>query len=231
MELDENSRDITTFSTQIGFYRYKRLNYGTNSADDIFQNRIREELTQHIPGVINISDDILVIGKDQQEHDQRLEAFFEIAREKKVTSNKSKCKFSKDKCLYFGLMFSKDGVSPNPSKVQAIRATDPPRSVKKLNSFLCTVQYNVRFMKEFWSSTEKLRSLLKESKFNGKRSINILEAFEDLKKRLCEETTLKYFDPKVEHEVHVDGCPLGITNISNVGAKERGWSAASGPIY
>jgi capsule polysaccharide export protein KpsE/RkpR len=128
-------------------------------------------------------------------------------------------------------MFSKDGVSPNPSKVQAIRATDPPRSVKKLNSFLCTVQYNVRFMKKFWSSTEKLRSLLKESKFNGKRSINMLEAFEDLKKRLCEETTLKYFERKVEHEVHVDGCPLGITNISNVGAKERGWSAASGPIY
>ena len=181
--------------------------------------------------MINISDDILVIGKDQQEHDQRLEAFFEIARGKKVTSNKSKCKFSKDECLYFGLMFSKYGDSPNPSKVQAIRATDPPRSVKKLNSFLYTVQYNARFMKMFRSSTEKLRSLLKESKFNGKRSINILEAFEDLKKRLCEETTLKYFDPKVEHEVHVDGCPLGITNISNVGAKERGWSAASGPIY
>jgi hypothetical protein len=156
LELDENSRDITTFSTHIGFYWYKRLNYGTKSAGDIFQNRIKEELTQYIPGVINISDDILVIGKDQQEHDQRLEAFLETAREKNDTFNKSKCEFSKDKCLYFGLMFSKDGVSPDPSKVQAIRATDPPRSTKELNSFLCTVQYNARFMKKFASSTEKL---------------------------------------------------------------------------
>jgi hypothetical protein len=60
-----------------------------------------------------------------------------------------------------GLMFSKDGVSPDPSKVPAIRATDLPRSAKELNSFLCTVQYNARFMKKFASSTEKLRILLK----------------------------------------------------------------------
>jgi hypothetical protein len=80
LELDENSRDITTFSMHIGFYRYKRLNYGTTSAGDIFQNRIKVELTQYILGVINISDDILVTGKEQQEHDQRLEAFLETVR-------------------------------------------------------------------------------------------------------------------------------------------------------
>jgi hypothetical protein len=130
LELDENSRDIATFSTYIGFYRYKGLNYETKSAGDIFQNRIKEKLTQYIPGVINISDDILVTGKDQQEHDQRLEAFLETAREKNVTFNKSKCEFSKDKCLNLGLMFSKDSVSPDPNKVQAITATDPPRSAK-----------------------------------------------------------------------------------------------------
>ena len=101
-------------------------------------------------------------------------------------------------------MFSKDGVSPDPSKVQAIRATDPPRSAKELNSFLCTVQYNARFMKKFASSTEKLRKLLKEPKFKWEKEHQ--EAFEELKKGLCEETTLAYFDPKAAHEVHVDGC-------------------------
>ena len=56
LELDENRQDITTFSMHIRFYRYKRLNYGTKSAGDIFQNRVREESTQHIPGVIYTSD-------------------------------------------------------------------------------------------------------------------------------------------------------------------------------
>ena len=64
-------------------------------------------------------------------------------------------------------------------------------------------------MKKFASSTEKLRSLLKESKFRWEKEHQ--EAIEDLKKGLCEETTLTYFDPKAENEVHVYGCPLGIS--------------------
>lgn len=36
LELKESSRNVTTFSTHIGLYRYKRLNYGTWSAAEIF---------------------------------------------------------------------------------------------------------------------------------------------------------------------------------------------------
>ena len=35
IELNKNSRDITTFSTHLGLYRYKRLNFGTKSAGEI----------------------------------------------------------------------------------------------------------------------------------------------------------------------------------------------------
>ena len=62
----------------------------------------RRAHTQHIPGMINISNDILVTGRNQQEHDQRLELLLETAREKNVTFNKSKCEFSQNKCLYLG---------------------------------------------------------------------------------------------------------------------------------
>ena len=37
LELEEESRYITTFSTHLGLYRYKRLNYGTIAAAEIFQ--------------------------------------------------------------------------------------------------------------------------------------------------------------------------------------------------
>ena len=33
LELKENSRNVTAFSTHIGLYRYKRLNYGARSAE------------------------------------------------------------------------------------------------------------------------------------------------------------------------------------------------------
>ena len=63
MELKENSRDITTFATRVGLYSYNRLNFGTRSAGEIFQETVSKEITRDIVGCINISDDILVFGK------------------------------------------------------------------------------------------------------------------------------------------------------------------------
>ena len=72
LELDEASRYITTFSTHIGLFRYKRLNYGTNAAAEIFQHILQAQL-QGLQGVKNIADDIIVFGKTRKEHDSNLE--------------------------------------------------------------------------------------------------------------------------------------------------------------
>ena len=122
--------------THIGLYRYKRLNFGTRSAGEIFQETVSKEITRDIVGCINISDDILVFGRNQKEHDQNLEKLFKRAREKEITFNKDKCEFNKDKCLYYGMVFSKEGASPDPMKVEAIKQAEPPRNAKELNSFL-----------------------------------------------------------------------------------------------
>ena len=36
------------------------------------------------------------------------------------------------------------------------------------------------------------------------------EAFEELKNMLSSDTVQAYFDPPAEHELHVDGCPMGL---------------------
>ncbi|CAB3992735.1 Hypothetical predicted protein [Paramuricea clavata] len=53
LELHPDSRFITTFSTHAyeGLFQYKRLNYGTNSAAEIFQNVLQQNLSD-IRGVI-----------------------------------------------------------------------------------------------------------------------------------------------------------------------------------
>ncbi|PFX13584.1 Retrovirus-related Pol polyprotein [Stylophora pistillata] len=222
LELQENSRDITTFSTHIGLYRYKRLNSGTRSAGEIFQDTVSREITRNIPGCLNISADILVYGKTQQEHDRNLDKLFKKAREKKITFNKGKCEFNKQSCVYYGMKFSKDGASPDPRKVEAIKAAEPPRNAKELNSFLCTVQYNARFMEKYAPQTDLLRGLLKANVFAWTR--NHQEAFESLKEGLSSDTVLVYFDPAAEHEVHVDGCPLGISaTLVQRESSDKGW--------
>ena len=151
--------------THIGLYRYKRLNFGTRSAWEIFQETISKEITQDIVGCINISDNILVFGRNQKEHDQNLEKLFKRARGKEITFNKDKCEFSKDESLYYGMVFSKEGASPDPMKVEAIKQPEPPRNAKELNSFLCTVQYNARFMESYTPQTDVLRAVIKANGF------------------------------------------------------------------
>ena len=64
---------FTTFNTPFGRYRFTRLPIGVNSAQDVFQKEI--DLTyEGLPGVAAIVDDILVYGKNQEDHDAKLEA-------------------------------------------------------------------------------------------------------------------------------------------------------------
>ena len=100
LELKENSRDITTFPTHVGLYRHSRLNFDAKSSGEIFKDTVSKEIKRDIPECINISDNSLVFGKDQEEHDQRLDKLFKRAREKGITFNKEKWEFNKDRCLY-----------------------------------------------------------------------------------------------------------------------------------
>ncbi|CAB4026663.1 Retrovirus-related Pol poly from transposon, partial [Paramuricea clavata] len=59
LELHPDSRFITTFSTHEGLFQYKRLNYGTNSAAEIFQNVLQQNLSD-IRGVKNLVDEIII---------------------------------------------------------------------------------------------------------------------------------------------------------------------------
>ena len=46
---------------------------------------------------------------------------FKRAGEKEITFNKDKCECNKDRCLYYRMVFSKEGASTDPAKVEVIR--------------------------------------------------------------------------------------------------------------
>ena len=53
-----------------------------------------------LKGTLCVIDDILIIGKTQEEHDERLIAALERIQQVGITLNKEKCEFSKDKVTY-----------------------------------------------------------------------------------------------------------------------------------
>ena len=77
LELHKDSRYIKTFTTHVGSFRYKRLNYGTNAATELFQHTLQQQL-QGPSGVRNIADDIIVYGQTRDEHDIALDPVYNI---------------------------------------------------------------------------------------------------------------------------------------------------------
>ena len=151
--LDEASRYITTFTTHVGLIRYKRLNFGILCcASEIFQNAVRETL-DGIPGVRNVSDDILVYGCNRTQHDTRLEEVLQRLKEKGLTLNKQKCVFAQATLKYIGYIFSADVISPDPSKVEAIHKAAAPKNASEVRSLLGLANCSQRFIAEFATKT------------------------------------------------------------------------------
>ena len=135
LSLAPESRYITTFATHEGLRRYARLNFGTNSASEIFQNVISEQI-QNIPGAINISDDIIVYGKSQEEHDTALHAVLKRFANTGLMLHPDKCEFNKSSLAFFGFVFPADSIALDPEKVKAIHEACSPSSTSEVRSFL-----------------------------------------------------------------------------------------------
>ena len=82
IELDAESRDITAFATHDGIFRYKRLSFGVNAAPEKYQHIITQSMAG-LQGVANIADNLIVHGRDTEEHDKNLHNVLERLSEKK----------------------------------------------------------------------------------------------------------------------------------------------------
>ena len=83
VHLDPDSQLITTFRTPFGRYCWTRLSFGLRVSQDIFQARM-DEILEDLPGVVGITDDVCVHGKDEEEHDRNLKALMDRAKEKRA---------------------------------------------------------------------------------------------------------------------------------------------------
>ena len=127
--LNPESAELTTFITPFGRYMFKRLPFGILSAPEHFQKRMDKELFG-IEGVKCRMDDILVVGKDQAEHDRRLEQVLDRLVERRLTLNLQKCLFSQSKLQYLGQILDSQGVRKDLSKVQAIVDMPEPQDME-----------------------------------------------------------------------------------------------------
>ena len=79
-ELDEASSFLTTFNTKFGRFYYTVMPFGITITVDVFQWKL-DQCFSHLKNVIVIADDIMVIGKNQREHNLALTTLLDTARQ------------------------------------------------------------------------------------------------------------------------------------------------------
>eukprot|EP00795_Rhopilema_esculentum_P001944 gene1944-17482_t len=168
-------------------------------------NAVYEKI-RNIEGAVNISDDVIIYGNTQANHDRALHAVCKRFQDIGLTLNKAKCDLNKKEVTFFGYVFSDKGISADPQKVHAIHNAPPPQSVKDIRSFLGMANYCAKFISQFSDISEPLRNLTKKisvSRWTPKER----ESFDSIKLALTSDKVMAYFDQTKQTELFTDASP------------------------
>ena len=81
-------------------------------------------------------DDILVYSKIEAEHEEHLHQVLETLRANKLYAKFSKCEFWLKKVPFLSHVVSSEGVSVDPTKIEAVTSLPRPSTVSEVRSFL-----------------------------------------------------------------------------------------------
>ena len=96
-------------------------------------------------GVTGIADDMIIAGKDEMEHDRNFLAFMEKCMENNLTLNAEKIQFKQKQVSFYGHVWSDQGISPDPKKIQALKHMEFPPDKETVRSFLGMINYLNRY--------------------------------------------------------------------------------------
>ncbi len=103
--------------------------------------------------VRNISDDIIVFGTTRAEHNSNLENCLRRLISKGLKLNRDKCVFLSNTLEFFGQIFSKDGIRPDPKRVTDLLNAPRPGNVSEVRSLLGMANYSSQYIPKFATLT------------------------------------------------------------------------------
>ena len=210
MHLTEEASLLTMFNTHLGRYRFLCVPFGLKMSQDIFQMRMDDIVTQ-CPGILAINDDVFIYGKNDRDHDTNIINLFNMAQKEGLIFNSKKCAIKQESVMFFGGVFSAEGYSPDPEKIQGISKMTPPQMKQELQSFLGAVNYLQTFVPHLSSNTEPLQALLKkENCFAWDKNTNM--CFQKIKSQLQKALLrpLRYYDQTKPVTLQCDASPKGL---------------------
>ena len=211
----------TAFSTPNGHYQFSRMPFGLKNAPATFQRLMNNVLTglQGLKCFVYL-DDIVIFADSIETHSNKLIEILKRLENHNLKLQPDKCEFMRHEVAYLGHIVSKDGVKPNPEKIDCIKNYPRPLNTKDIKSFLGLVGYYRKFIPAFSNSSQKLTCLLKKN-VDFKWSDTQEEAFQSLKNSLISEPILQYPDFSKSFTLTTDASNFAIGAVLSQGSKHK----------
>ena len=121
LKVCESDISNTAFRTRYRHYEFLVMSFGLTNASAAFMDLMNKVFKEYLSKfVIIFIDDILVYSRTMEEHNLHLKIALEKLREKKLYAKFSKCKFWLRKVAFLGHVVSEEGITVDPSKVEAM---------------------------------------------------------------------------------------------------------------
>lgn len=208
VELEEESRELTTFMAEDGMYRFTRLVFGVNCAPEMSQ-QIMERILRDAAGTVVFIDDILIYGGDRHQLKERTEVVLQALHSNNLTLNETKCDFDKESIMFLGHQLSAQGMNIDETKVKAIKAFREPKTATELRSFLGLATYVSTFIPSFGTKTHALWKTASTRPFVWTQEAQM--AFENTKDAIANATVANgYFSDTDEVILYTDASPFAL---------------------
>ena len=203
-------KEKTAFTTGRGHYEFNVMPFGLTNAPATFQRLMEYVLAglqwEHC---LIYLDDIIVFAKSFEEQLERLQEVLDCLYEAGLKLKPSKCHLVKSKVDFLGHVVSRNGLSVDPRKVEAITKYPRPQNLTQLRQFLGLSGYYRRFIKNYSTIAAALFRLeRKEVKWDWTEACD--SAFESLKQRLVEAPILAFPRFDLPFSVATDASGVGV---------------------
>ena len=182
--------------------------FGLSVSSEIFQRKLLEAL-DGLTNVVCIADDVIVHGKDIDNHDKHLTEFHQRCHEKGIKLNKDKQELRMKEITFMGHRITPDGLKPDSDKVKAIAEMEAPQNVEQLRRFLGIVNYLGRFLSHLTTAAQPLHNLIKHNvKWTWSEAQE--NSFNEVKKLVTSAPVLAYYDANKPLTLENDASEYGI---------------------
>ena len=163
LAMDEADIDKTAFRAGLsGLHKFTCMPFGLSNVGASFCHLMEMCLgDQQYHMLLFYLNDICVFSSSTEEMLDRVGLVLECLQDFNLKIKPKKTFFFQSQVLFLGHTLSKEGISPNPEKVQKVRDWQVPSNAKEVHSFLGLASYYHQFIPQFVKWASPLHELIR----------------------------------------------------------------------